>query len=174
MLFPRLHPELELCHDVPVPGRRSTQTSARQGVPKPSPPAQMAPDKGPQRPWFSPETAQSQKLKKPPILWLGCDCRAQSRDDSRAARWLLTARHEQSHGELLALVLEQQNCSRGFASCSETCSCSAVITSPCRILFDKHVIYDGIKKGMLLMLSLLSLSDDSVHFCRHLPALRGN
>lgn len=102
------------------------------------------------------------------------DCREQSRDDSRAPRWLLTARQEQSHGELLAQVLRQQNCSRGFASCSETCSRSAVITSPRWILFDKHVIYDGIKKGMLPMLSLLSLSDDSMQFCRRLPALRGN
>lgn len=90
----------------------------------------------------------------------------------RAPRRPLTARHRQSHRELLAPLLEQQNCSRGFASCSETCSRSAVITSPRCSLFDKHVIYDGIKKGMLLMLSLLSLSDDSVRFCRHLPALR--
>lgn len=46
MLFPRLHPELELCHCVPVPGWRNMQTSARQGVPNPGPPARMAPDKG--------------------------------------------------------------------------------------------------------------------------------
>lgn len=115
-----------------------------------------------------------QPVKKLQMLSLGRDCTAQSRDDFRPPRWLLTARHKQSHGELLAQVLEQHNCSRGIASCSETCSRGAVITSPCCILFDKHVIYDGIKKGVLLMLSLLSLSDDSMHFCRHLPALRGN
>lgn len=46
MLSHRLHPEHELCHYVPAPGRRNTQTAARQGVANPRLPARMAPDKG--------------------------------------------------------------------------------------------------------------------------------
>lgn len=46
MLSRRLHPEHELCHYVPVPGRSNAQTAARQGVANPRLPARMAPDKG--------------------------------------------------------------------------------------------------------------------------------
>lgn len=149
MLFPRLHPELELCHYVPAPGQRNTQTSSRQGVPKPRSPAWMAPDKGT---LLLHRASRGLSLAVRQYNPKNCKCCRQAVTARRRAGMISephvgdTARQEQSHRELLAQALEQHNCSRGFASCSETCSRSAVITSPCCILFDKHVIYDGIKK----------------------------